>query len=167
MTQMEDNSTFDWLVQLLDAHKAVYSLMHHEPEGRTDPVSLIRGHRVEQAAKCMIVMVKVGKKVTRFVLGVVPGNCRIDLSAIQKLKEGTFAKFADVAVAERLARTRSGAVLPFATSEELELIVDPLLLQYPTIYFNAARLDCSVALKTQDYIAIAKPLVRTIAVPPP
>ena len=57
-------------------------------------------------------------------------------------------------------------MLPFATSEELELIVDPLLLQYPTIYFNAARLDCSVALKTQDYIAIAKPLVRTIAVPP-
>lgn len=165
-TEAPEDATFTWLTTLLNSHGAEYALMNHAPEGRTGLISQIRGHPVGQAAKCMIVMVKVGKKVTRFVLGVVPGDRRIDLAAIQKLKSGTFAGFADVAVAERLAQTRSGSVLPFAVSKELELVVDPLLLQHPTIYFNAARLDCSVALRTSDYIAIAKPLIRTISAPP-
>jgi hypothetical protein len=36
----------------------------------------LRGHPVEQAAKCIIVMVKIGKKVTNFILAVLPGNAQ-------------------------------------------------------------------------------------------
>ena len=38
-----------------------YRLIDHAPAGRTDIVSAMRGHEPKQAAKCMIVMVKVGK----------------------------------------------------------------------------------------------------------
>ena len=54
-------------------------------------------------------------------------------------------------------------MLPFAFNPELELIVDPSLLENDDIYFNAARLDRSVALKTRHYVALAKPRVERIA----
>ena len=45
----------------------------------------------------------------------------------------------------------------------LELIVDPSLLKNDEIYFNAARLDRSMALKTSDYVAVSKPRLEKIA----
>ncbi len=150
------------LVALLDAHGATYSLIDHAPESRTDLVSAMRGHAVADAAKCMVVMVKIGKKSTRFVLAVVPGDRKVDIAAIQRLKGGTFARFADPAVAERLAQSVAGTILPFTFDEDLELVADPALAERPTLYFNAARLDRSIALKTADYLAIAKPRMERI-----
>jgi len=49
-----------------------------------------------------------------------------------------------------------GTILPFSFSADLELIVDPLLLENGEIYFNAARLDRSLELNTPNYLAIAK-----------
>jgi NADPH2:quinone reductase len=57
------------LIQLLDNHQARYRIIDHPPEGRTEIVSQLRGHGEEQAAKCIVLMVKLGKKVTKYVLG--------------------------------------------------------------------------------------------------
>ena len=54
-------------------------------------------------------------------------------------------------------------MLPFAFSPELELIVDPSLLTNDELYFNAARLDRSMVLKTRDYVALARPRIGRIA----
>lgn len=69
-------SRYDELIALLDRHQAAYRVLVHAPEGRTEIVSALRGHRIDHAAKCMIVMVKFGKKTTRYVLAVVPGDSR-------------------------------------------------------------------------------------------
>lgn len=45
----------------------------------------------------------------------------------------------------------SGTIPPFTFHPELRFIVDPELLSHPEIVFNAARLDRSLALNTQDY----------------
>jgi len=108
-------------------------------------------------------MVKVGKKVTRYVLAVVPGDMRVDLNAVKALLGGTYISFASTEIAERLAGSVTGTVLPFAFNAELELIVDPRLLENDELYFNAARLDRSLALNTRDYTALAKPRVERIA----
>ncbi len=126
-------------------------------------VSALRGNAVEQAAKCIVVMVKLGKKSKRYVLAVVPGDRRVDLGAVKALLGGSYAGFATPEVAERLAGSVSGTILPFSFDEELELIVDPALPAHPEIYFNAARLDRSPALATEDYTAIAEPRVEAIA----
>src|ERR1700749_3104798 len=90
---MTDNPAYEHLIALLDANAARYRLINTPPEGRTEHVSAMRGHPVAQAAKCIIVMIKVGKKVTKFVLAVVPGDARVDLDAIRLLKGGTYAGF--------------------------------------------------------------------------
>ncbi|MBX3064592.1 MAG: YbaK/EbsC family protein [Anaerolineae bacterium] len=154
---MSSQETYEQLIALLDQQGAHYRLIDHEPQGQTDLVSALRGNTLSQAAKCIIMMVKIGKKVTRYVLGVIPGDARLDLDAVKSLLGGTYISFASAEIAERLAGSVAGTILPFSFTPELELVVDPSLLDNEEIFFNAARLDRSMALKTSDYLALAKP----------
>lgn len=160
---MSNHDTYERLIAYLDENHVAYRLIDHEPEGRTEIVSAIRGNQVSQAAKCIILMVKVGKKVTRYILAVVPGNARVDLNAVKALLQGTYASFASKDIAERLAGSEAGTVLPFPFTPELELMVDPSLLENDDIYFNAARLDRSMVLKASDYVGLVKPRLERIA----
>lgn len=159
---MSENATYTRLIALLDEHHARYRLIDHAPEGRTEIVSAFRAHPVAQAAKCIVVMVKLGKKVTKFVLAVVPGDARLDLNAIKALKRGTYAGFAPPDRAEDLAASVVGTVLPFAFDPRLELIADPEIRGFGELFFNAARLDQSIALNTEDYIRLANPRFERI-----
>src|SRR5882672_3375504 len=160
---MTSTSTYTRLIAFLDQHGAQYRLIDHPPEGRTEAVSPMRGNALSQAAKCIVLMVKLGKKVTKYVLGVVPGDARVDLNAVKAIMKGTYVSFASPDIAERLAGSVAGTVLPFSFNPELELIVDPSLLANDELYFNAARLDRSIVVKTSDYVTLAKPRLERIA----
>lgn len=156
---------YERLITDLQAAGARYRLIDHAPEGRTELVSALRGHDVASAAKCLIVMVKVGKKQSHYVLAVVPGNAQVDLGAVRDLLGGTYVAFAGREKAEELAGSVSGTVLPFSYHPRLQLVVDPALLQAPELYFNAARLDRSIALATEDYARLAAPRLAAITAP--
>ena len=160
------SETYDRLVALLDAQGAAYRLIDHAPEGQTDKVSALRANPVAAAAKCIILIVKIGKKQTRFILAVVPGDARVDTARIRSLFGATYVGFAASEVAERLAGSVAGTVLPFAFHPNLTLIADPGLTGHDELYFNAARLDRSIAIRTGDYLAIAKPRLEAIASSP-
>ncbi len=160
---MEQEDTYTRLIAFLDSHKAPYRLIDHAAEGRTEIVSPMRGNALSQAAKCIVLMVKMGKKITRYILAVIPGDTMVDFQAIKALLGSTYVTFASPDIAERLAGSVAGTILPFSFNEELELVVDPSLLENDEMYFNAARLDRSMVLKTRDYIAVAKPRLGHIA----
>jgi Ala-tRNA(Pro) deacylase len=151
------------LLAWLHEHNVAYRLIDHAPEGRTDLVSQMRGHDVKLAAKCMVLMIKLGKKVTRYALGVVPGDKRIDFDAIKHDLRATYVSFADPQVAEAMSGSVVGTVLPFSFNPDLEVIVDPSLLDNEEMYFNAGRLDRSMAMKTADYVALTNPRIVRIA----
>jgi Ala-tRNA(Pro) deacylase len=157
---------YERLIADLQAAGARYRLIDHAPEGRTELVSALRGHDVALAAKCLIVMVKAGKKQSHYVLAVVPGNAQVDLGAVRELLGGTYAAFASRQKAEELAGSVSGTVLPFSYHPRLQLLADPALLDAPQLYFNAARLDRSIALATEDYARLAAPRLAPITAPP-
>jgi Ala-tRNA(Pro) deacylase len=154
------------LISLLDRGGARYRLIDHEPEGQTERASALRGHAVAAAVKCIVLIVKIGRKKTHFVLAVVPGDLRVDTGKIRGLFSGaTYVGFAGADVAERLSGAVSGAVLPFSFHPELALIADLGVNRHDTIFFNAARLDRSLALATVDYLRLAEPRLVDIAVP--
>jgi Ala-tRNA(Pro) deacylase len=155
-------NTYKNLITFLDQNSVQYRLIDHAPEGRTEIVSGMRGNQLSQAAKCIILMVKLGKKVTRYILAVVPGDARVDLNAVKALLGGTYISFASADIAERLGGSVAGTILPFSFNDELDLMVDPAMLETDEMYFNAARLDRSMALKTADYVGLAKPRVERI-----
>ncbi len=160
---MDQKDLYSQLITLLDQHGAKYRLIDHKPEGRTEIVSPMRGNKLSQAAKCMVLIVKIGKKETKYVLGVVPGDAKIDFEAIRALMNASYVSFASADIAEDLAGSVVGTVLPFSFNPKLILIVDPSLLENAEIFFNAARLDRSMALKTDDYVSITKPRIENIA----
>jgi Ala-tRNA(Pro) deacylase len=150
------------LIADLDASGARYRLIEHPPEGRTEVVSALRGHALAHAAKCLILLVKIGKKQTRYVLAVVPGDARLDLAAVKALLGASYVAFADKDKAEQLAGSVAGTVLPFSYDKRLELIADPGLLDCDELYFNAGRLDRSIALSSKDYLRLAQPCIARI-----
>jgi Ala-tRNA(Pro) deacylase len=155
------------LIADLDASGARYRLIDHEPEGRTEVVSALRGHAVAHAAKCLVLLVKTGKKQTSYVLAVVPGDARLDMAAVRALLGASYVAFADTGKAEELSGSVSGTVLPFSYDDRLELIADPALLDHGELYFNAGRLDRSIALGSEDYVRLARPRIARIAASPP
>jgi Ala-tRNA(Pro) deacylase len=88
------SDAYEKLIALLNINKASFRLIDHAPEGQTDKVSAMRGHAVEAAAKCIVLIVKIGKKSSRFVLAVVPGNARVDTGKVKALFGATYAGFA-------------------------------------------------------------------------
>lgn len=146
-----DDAAYERLISLLDESGARYRVIDHIPEGRTEEVSRHRGHPVAQGAKCLVVMVKTGKRTKRYFLAVVPGDARVDLPGLKALAEGSYVSFASADRAEALSGSVSGTILPFSFHPDLELVVDPGVLEHEEIFFNAARLDRSLALNTQDY----------------
>ncbi len=157
------NDLYSQLIALLDKHQAHYRLIDHEPEGRTEIVSPMRGNKLSQAAKCMVLTVNIGKKETKYVLGVIPGDKQIDFNAVKTLMQASYVSFSPQELTEKLAQSVVGTVLPFSFNSKLELIVDPSLLTNDEIFFNAARLDRSMALSTKDYLSIVKPRLAEIA----
>lgn len=157
------NETYTKLIALLDKNHAQYRLIDHEPEGRTEIVSPMRGNALSQAAKCIVVMVKINKKEKKYLLAVVPGDARVNLNALKEMFGGIYVSFSTPEIAETIAGSVSGTILPFSFNPDLELIVDPKLLENEEIFFNAARLDRSMALKTADYIRLTEPRREIIA----
>lgn len=152
-TQM---SVRERIVSLLNEANAPYDVFDHEPEGRTDVVSGIRGNPVNAAAKAMVVKIKRTAGPT-FALVVIPGDRRIDFQAVAYAFGGKSASFAQAGDAEALTGCTMGAVPPFTFDERLQLAVDDRLLSEPKIYFNAAVLEQSFAVAAADYIRAAKP----------
>jgi len=161
-----DNNAYTRLISLLEARGVQYRLIEHPPEGRTDVVSPMRGNDLKDAAKCIVLIAKIGKRTTKYVLAVIPGDRRLDLSAVKRVFGATYVAFASPEIAERLAGSVPGTILPFSFTTELELIADPTLRSSEILYFNAARLDRSIALKAENYFAIAAPRIERIIEPP-
>jgi Ala-tRNA(Pro) deacylase len=161
---MLSSSTYDDLINLLETSGAQYRIIRHAAEGRTDIASALRGNSLGQAAKSIIVRVSITKKKGKYLLAVIPGDRCIDLVKLAQLVGGTKAFFAALNVAERLTGSVSGSIPPFAFNHELELIVDNGLLANEEIFFNVARLDCSVALRINDYLTLTRPRLEDITI---
>ena len=154
---------FDRLVALLGEAKAKFRVIEHEAEGRSDKISVIRGNRPGQAAKAMVLDVRGGGGGRRHVLAILPGNHKLDFNAVAALFEARKCGFASPETAQALTGCAMGAVPPFAFDPALSVVVDQDLLANQTLFFNAGRLDRSMELDTQDWLATAKPRVARIA----
>ncbi|GII81427.1 hypothetical protein Sru01_64090 [Sphaerisporangium rufum] len=162
---MPGHDTYHRLITLLDTTATPYRLIEHEPEGGTEAVSALRGHPASEAAKCIVLRVRTDRRTTRHVLAVVPGDRRVDLDAVRATYAARYAGFSDPATAERLAGSVPGTILPFSFDPGLELVADPAILVKPWLYFNAARLDRSLAVPGPAYARLARPRTEPIAAP--
>jgi Ala-tRNA(Pro) deacylase len=151
------------LCALLDREGAIYRVIEHEPEGRTDIIAKIRGNRIEQSIKSMVLQVRRKPKENIYCLANVPGDCRIDFEGLKRHFQADSVAFAQREKAQELTGCVIGAIPPFSFSEQLVLLADPLIQENEDVVFNAGRLDRSIMMKLSDYIRIAQPRLVPIA----
>ena len=151
------------LCDLLDEQGASYRVIEHEPEGRTEVIAKIRGNRIEQSIKSIVVQVRLNRKDNIYCLANVPGDCRIDFDEIKNHFEADSVAFASREKAQEWTSCVIGAIPPFSFNDQLQVLADPLIQQNEEVVFNAGRLDRSIFMRLDDYIRIAKPHLIKIA----
>jgi Ala-tRNA(Pro) deacylase len=72
------------LCDLLDKEGAHYRVIEHEPEGKTEIIAKIRGNRIEQSVKSIVIQVRLRRKENIYCLANVPGDCRIDFNGVKR-----------------------------------------------------------------------------------
>lgn len=151
------------LCNLLEREGATYRVVEHEQEGRTEIIARLRGNRIEQSIKSIVVQVRLKRKENIYCLANVPGDCRIDFDGIKSHFQADSVAFAARDKAQELTGCVIGAIPPFSFSDQLQVLADPLIQQNEEVVFNAGRLDRSIFMKMEDYIRIAKPQLVKIA----
>jgi Ala-tRNA(Pro) deacylase len=151
------------LCDLLDQEGATYRVIEHEPEGRTEVIARIRGNRIEQSIKSIVVQIRLNRKENIYGLANVPGDCRIDFNGLKTHFDADSVAFASREKAQKLTGCVIGAIPPFSFNDELQILADPLIRENEEVVFNAGRLDRSIFMKLEDYIRIAKPQIAQIA----
>jgi Ala-tRNA(Pro) deacylase len=154
------------LCALLQSEGAVFRLVEHAPEGRTEIIARIRGNRLEQAIKSIVVQVRLNRRENRYCLANVPGHLRVDLDAIRAHLGADSVAIASREKAEALTGCPTGAIPPFSFNDELMLLADPLVTANQEVVFNAGRLDRSIFMRSDDYVRIARPGLTRIALQP-
>jgi Ala-tRNA(Pro) deacylase len=149
---------------LLDEKGAVYRVLEHEPEGHTEIISRVRGNRLQQAIKSIVVQVRLNKKENLYCLANVPGDCRVDLDGIKAHFNATSVAIAAREKAEQLTGCVIGSIPPFSFNDQLSVLADPLIRENQEVVFNAGRLDRSIFMNMEDYFRTAEPQVFKIAI---
>lgn len=159
-------TTFEQLTELLDRHQADYRVVTHKAVGQTDLISEIRGNALQQAAKAMVLEVTMPEGAgTRYLLAIVPGDCKINFKAAARAIGGKKSSFAPPEMAQALTRCVMGAVPPFSFDDRLALRVDARLREVGTLWFNAGELEKSIALDVADYFRVVGNCCAEIATP--
>lgn len=160
------------LTELLDRENATYRVIEHEPEGRTEVIAKIRGNRIEQSIKSIVLQVRLSKKENIYCLANVPGDCRIDFKGVKNHFNADSVAFAKPEKAQELTGCVIGAIPPFsfpgqipgAGNDQLQVLADPLINENEEVVFNAGRLDRSIMMNLDDCIRIVKPQMVKLAV---
>lgn len=151
------------LRNLLDRGGAAYRVIEHPAEGRTEFIAKIRGNRIEQSIKSMVVQVRMSRKENAYYLANVPGDCRIDFNAIKACFKADSVTMASREKAESLTGCVIGSIPPFSFNDQLGVLADPRIKENDEVVFNAGSLERSIFMKMEDYFRIANPQVAVIA----
>ncbi len=101
------------LVELLKDNEARYRVMEHEPMGKCEAVSLLRGTALGQGAKALVCKIK-GNGVKQHVLAILAADQQADLTLLAQHVGGLKASLASPAEVDALTGCVFGAIPPFS-----------------------------------------------------
>ena len=158
-------TTHEKLLALLAGRGVVYRLIEHEAEGRSEFISRIRGNHPSQALKALVMSVRGGGHGRRTVLAVIPGNRALDMKGLLATLGAQKGRFAPPEMATEMTGCVMGAVPPFSFRDDMAVLADPAIRDNAEVVFNAGRLDRSIFMARDDYLALTDPLFAAIAEP--
>ncbi len=149
---------------LLTENQIQFETFEHEPVRTSEEASKVRsGYTIDQGAKALVVKVKEAGKGKRFVMFVVSGGKRFDVSKIKNNLGLSDLRFAtEPEVSEITGGVLPGGVPPFGNLFGLDVFCDKSVLSNERIIFNAGDRRYSIGMKSEDYLKVVKPVVVDI-----
>ena len=143
------------LKEYLDDQKVQYEILTHREAFTAPEIAQVLHVPGKEMAK--VVMVKVGE---RFVMVVIPANCKVDLTRLKEVFRGTPVRLATEDEFKGLfPDCQVGTMPPFGNLYGLEVYVDRSLTTDEEIVFQAGTYKEAVKLRYQDFAKLAHPTV--------
>lgn len=145
-------SPHDYILEQLKSHGISYQYFVHQPTPTSKDSAKIRGTQLSQAAKALVMQAD-----KQFIVVAVPGDQKADLEKIKSHLGVKKLSMASIDSIEAKTGLKVGSIPPFGSSMGLKTYVDERLAQNDEIVFNCGRVDRSVMMSYQDFIALEKP----------
>ncbi len=160
------------ILDLLKKEGCWHKTFEHEAVKTSEEAADLRqGYELKQGAKALIMIVlgKDGQADKKKML-VIPGDRRLKNKRVRKFFKTRSVTFASKKEADEITKIKEtnyvpvefGGVPPFGNLFGLEVIVDPALLENEEIVFNAGDRRFSVAMKSEDFVRLVRPVVARI-----
>ena len=149
---------FTRIAQLLSARGVAFEVLRHEPVYTSEEAAEIRGTPLASGAKALVC-----KADDRFVMFVVPADCRLASREVRRARRWRKLRFADRDEVERLTGLEPGSIPPFGSLFGLPTLCDERLGENETINFNAGDHRISVSMRYEDYVGVESPELGTFA----
>lgn len=102
---------------------------------------------------------------SRLVLALVPATTTVSAKFLARAVGGKKANLADVASAERVSGSVTGAISPLGLRQELPVVIDEEVHLHSVVYVSAGRRGLEVSLDPQDLIAATSGRVAALSTP--
>jgi len=144
---------------MLDEAKVFYEVYTHPLAYTAQEIAEKQHVSGKELAK--VVMLEVDNQL---VMGVVPGNLKVDVNAARaNLHASTLRLATEDEFTSRFPECEIGAMPPFGNLFGLKVVVDPALEKDEYIYFNAGSHAQTVRMKYKDFAALVKPQVLPLS----
>lgn len=145
---------FDEIIGLLKDHGVTYEVMEHEPVLTSEDAARVRNTPLAEGAKALVMYAD-----SKPIMVVVSADKRADANAFKKTYGVKDLRMATRDEAEKVTRTKIGAIPPFGNLFAIPLYVDKALTASEMIVFNAGEHTKSIRMKYKDFAKVTSPTV--------
>jgi len=149
-------TVFTQILHLLEEKHLKYSVLEHDFVHHAEEAANVRGTKLEEAAKAIVV--KYNKD--DFAMIVVSGHKRIDL---KRLKQILNTKNACLASPDDVLKTtglKIGSVPPFGNLFGLKTFADKLVVEQEKVVFSAGSHYKSIIMQSKDWREAAEAVIE-------
>lgn len=132
-----------------------YRITEHEPVFTSEGAANVRGVDPKTGVKALVLKTPEG----RFIIGLCPGDKRLDLKAISRLEGVKKLALASPIEVLKVTDCEVGSVPPFGFSKKLKTYMDKDVLDNEEVNFNIGLHTKSAAMKSKDLKDIIEPVL--------
>ena len=141
------------IIRLLKHHSIPFKHMEHAETLTSEDSARVRGTKMEEGIKSLILRGKNTKKNYQFNI---PSHLKLDMKAVAEIV-GEKCEFEDLAVIQERFGLKIGSIPPFGTLLNLDTYFDESIKHLERVAFNCGLLTESIVMQGKDLIAAVQP----------
>lgn len=136
----------------LKENKISFEHLTHEHVHSSHDAAKIRGNKIEQAAKAIVIKAKQRNNEYKIIQCVLPGHKKIDMKKLRKTLDFKSVSLADPKEVLEKTGCTIGSVPPFGFLLGIETYADESITNEEEIVFSAGTHNDSIRIRSEDYL---------------